>query len=340
MNKKGDLTSTQIIMLVVAVVGFLIVLAALFLVNLGGYSERDICKLSVLTRATAPSAVQAAVPLKCKAAKICLTENYFGDRCKEQFPGEPNVEYVRLSGTPAQKARQIEEVSANAMYDCWSMMGEGKLDLFGEFFGNKDATCVVCSRVAIDKDVNKSILDLVNVDEYMKKTQVPGSSLTYLQTFTDKGVSSYANFDKTSVELREAKINVGELTFAQNNYYDVAYVFSQIKSEAVVNVLTKMAVIGGAAGAATFMTPVVGQVASKLIITPAGLTLTAVAAAGAGIYGTYRALDSQKSAVGYCGKYTSMGKQSEVPGCSVVQAVPYNFNDVNGICGNGIQGEL
>jgi hypothetical protein len=325
-------------MLVVAVVGFLIVLAALFLVNLGGYSERDICKLSVLTRATAPSAVQAAVPLKCKTSKICLTESYFGGGCKEQFAGEENVEYVRLSGDPSQKARQIEEVSANAMYDCWSMMGEGKLDLFGEFFGNKDATCVVCSRVAIDKAVKEEVLNLVDVDNYMKTYQVPGSSLTYLQTFTDKGVSSYASFDaKASNALDEKK--PGEQKFAVNKYYDVAYVFSQIKSKEVVSVLMNMGIIGGTLGAATFATPIIGGVAKKLIITPVGLTLTAVAVVGAAGYGTYMALDSQKSAAGYCGKYTSMGKQSEVPGCSVVQAVPYNFNDVNGICG-AIQGEL
>src|SRR3989344_489418 len=117
MNTKGELTSTQIIMLLFAIVGFGIVVAFLFLAELGGYSEDDICKLSVLARATAPSAIQGGVPLKCSTKKICLKEGFLGEGCKEQFAGEKDVEYIRLKGSDEDKKRQIEEVSANAMYD-------------------------------------------------------------------------------------------------------------------------------------------------------------------------------------------------------------------------------
>lgn len=336
MEKKGELTSTQIIIIVLAIVGFGLVAIALFLVDFGGYTEKDICKLSVLSRATATNVAGmagAGIPLKCRTEKICLSESFFGG-CDEQFAGEENIVHVRLSGSSSNKARQIMEISANAMYDCWTMMGEGRLDLFKDnIYGATDATCVVCSRVAIDKSVGADVYDLVNVDNYMKNTQVPGSQYTYLQTFTDRSVVAYA------IPLNDSSTSsYKNATLSGNQFYDVAYVFSQIKSSTVVNTLKSMAVIGGTAGAATFMTPILGSVAKKMILTPAGLVVTGVAAAGAAGYGTYRAIESQKAAAGYCGKYASGGTQKD-DGCSVVQAVPYTFRDVNAVCG-AIQGEL
>lgn len=176
MNKNGDVTSTQVIFLLIAVISFGIGLMALSLVDFGGSTERDICKLSVLTRATSPDIAQSVIPLKCRTEKICLTDKLFGG-CEEQFAGEENVVRVRLSGTDSQKKLKIEEISANAMYDCWNMMGQGKLDLFGkaaESFGwdVTQPTCVICSRVAVDKDVNPEILNSVDINTYMRAHQV------------------------------------------------------------------------------------------------------------------------------------------------------------------------
>src|SRR3989344_4923299 len=128
MDKRGELTSTEITIWILAIVGFGIVLAALFLINLGGYSSEDICKLSVLSRGTAPAG-GGYIPLKCVAEKICIREGFSGG-CEDEFAGEKDVEYIRLSGSDGVKADKIEEITANAMYDCWTMMGEGKVDLF------------------------------------------------------------------------------------------------------------------------------------------------------------------------------------------------------------------
>jgi hypothetical protein len=157
MNKKGDLTSTELITLVIVVLSMIILLIFLWLWFYGFSEQKDICKLSVLTRATTPDMVAQGLPLKCKSTKICLT-NDGGSKCDEQLAGEEGVEVIVLRGSPAEKRTQIEEVSANAMYDCWDMMGQGKLDLFGttkSVFGLEQvkSSCVICSRVAIDKSV-------------------------------------------------------------------------------------------------------------------------------------------------------------------------------------------
>jgi len=380
-NKKGDLTSTQIILLLLAVIGFVIVLAALFLVNLGGYGESDICQLSVLTRATAPSAAQAAIPLKCKTTKVCITDTLFGG-CKEQFAGEDNVEYVRLSGDIANKRRIIEETSANAMYDCWSNMGEGKLDLFAhasELVGLSSVgpTCVICSRVAVDKGVEKSIfveylkdqsgnyvLDEnrdkrpiagVDINNYMKTHQVPGQEFTYLRAFTDRGVNAFAdvpdNFDITtpsdkisseaglSRELEEAR--KAESAGGSTSDREMAFVFMQIKSSSIKSVLINMAAIGGTATALTFMSPagkIASTVGSRVLFTPWGAVAAVIGVAGVASYGAYNAYQGQLAAAGYCGEFADTSEKAK-EGCSMVQGLNYNFNEINHLCGS-IQGEL
>ena len=344
MNRKGELTAAQIIMVVIAILGFVIVLAALYLVNLGGYSDEDICKLSVLTRATAPGGAQAAIPLKCRTQKICLTESFFGG-CKEQFPEKENVEYVRLSGSVENKRRIIEETSANAMYDCWNMMGQGKLDLFGSAsvsFGAESVTssCVVCSRVAIDNGVSKDVLFIagdsdmgsaINLREYMKNNQIPGQSLTYLQAFTDRGVSSYAKTDESALKSEEKGISTTSMV---NN--EMAFVFMQIKPTTVGNVLTNQLYAGGTIAGAVLLSPA-GKIVS-FIGTGFVLIGTVVVGTATGTVGAINALEGQKVAGAYCGEFSS-SKETKNAGCSIVQGISYRFDAISQLCGK-IEGEL
>ncbi len=344
MGKKGDLTSTQIIIMVLAVVGFGIVLVALFLIGFRTASEKDICKLSVLTRASSPvEAAQSLVPLKCRTTKTCLTVDG-SSKCYEQYGHDEDVQVIRLSGSDFDKANQISEISANAMYDCWDMMGQGKLDLFATPVtsigaGAAESTCVICSRVAVDKSVPSSVLVLVNIQEYMKTYQVPGKSLTYLETFTDRGVSSYpkvetALFYNTSKEINDVPTRI-QANITANQ---LAFVFMQIKSQKWTDVLNNVLGAGVATTATSFMMPVAGRAiagvagaATKaIILTPVGRTL-AVAATGVALGVSYYNTElSQANAAMYCGGFTS--KDKAAAGCSVVQAINYNANDINALC--------
>lgn len=192
--KRGEMTSSQIITIVLAIAGFIVVLIFLaILFDDRGSGDRELCKFSVLTRATSPiDSLQASIPLKCTTEKICISESGKKDAC-DQFAGEENVKPVELKGSVDQKVRQIEETSANAMFDCWSMMGEGKLDVFPGINRPKNElgvvlsvvggvlsipkevkpACVICSRVALADDlfekdedgnfIHKEVLDLLEL---------------------------------------------------------------------------------------------------------------------------------------------------------------------------------
>ncbi len=358
------MTEREIIITALAIAGFAIVLIFLFMLNLGAETPEEICKLSVVSRATAPTAAQAAIPLKCKAEKICLTETS-SSGCEDNFAGEEGVVYVKLSGNDALKALQIERESANAMYDCWNMMGQGKLDLFGSAPGAvglipAETTCVICSRVAVDKSVSLNVLKLVDINRFLRDEQVPGSSLTYLQTFTDRGVASYAKVDSDykdasgqlsaeayneEIGTEFGKMDVGDLTTAateaiateKNGSREMAFVFMQIKAQGTTEALSNLGLAGATVAGGAFMSPA-GKILSKALFTPWGAVIALGTAGGVAAYGAYTAEQGQLTAAAYCGEFSSTAP-GEKAGCSMVQGINYNSKEINALC-KSLQGEL
>ncbi|MBI3334578.1 hypothetical protein HYZ97_03765 [Candidatus Pacearchaeota archaeon] len=382
--KRGEIATSQIIGLVLVLIGFAAILVFFYnTIDLGLFAEDAACKASVLTRAVAPSAAQGILPLKCTTKKICITSGK--GKCEEQFRGEKNVEVIKLRGSatnPTDRAlmrQTIEQVTAESMYSCWSTMGEGKVDIFGSFSNELGLTsvvpsCVICSRIAIDKGVDRTILYDeaagigVNVNEYMRKTVVPGTSVTFLQAFTDKSVSSYAyvnndqfgllkekqtiqkvladDIEQTeSVNVKKYIDTVSQTTFAGRDAStdanrEMALVFMQVKSIKPTEVLRNMFAAGGTVAGVTFMTPVVNRVAAAgaraILFNPYGQALTLIGASTVGGYGAYNAYQGQLAAAGYCGQFSTNDAKAR-EGCSLVQGVNYNFKDINTLC-SSIQG--
>ena len=334
-KRKGAVENYFLITIIFAIVGFMIVAYFLFGSNLSKYTEDEVCKLSVLSRATAPSAAQGAIPLKCTTKKICLTND---KNCEHSFAGEkPQV--IKL-GDDAKKT--IEKTSADAMYDCWKMMGEGKLDLFGEFsqdigLDSATPTCVICSRIAVDEGVLVETLNQVDINKYMEDTIIPELGVNYISAFTGKGAVSYAKQDAVKAEefgkLGKLEENGKEIKLEGNkDNRELAIVFMQIKPKNVKDVLSNMLEIGGTVAGATFLSPV-GSLARPLVLNPVGGGLAVVGAVSIAGYGTYSASRGQTAAAGYCGDFVSNTKDKDArQGCSIVQGINYNVKDINKVC--------
>lgn len=107
MNKIGELSSQQIVLIVLAILGF--VIASMFVFGVFGnndLTERDLCKLSIVSRATVPGILEQAVPLNCYTEKVCITLDKGGflgigakDNSCKQFAGEENVRNVEVKLT-------------------------------------------------------------------------------------------------------------------------------------------------------------------------------------------------------------------------------------------------
>lgn len=180
MKKRADLTSTQLIGIILLVIGFVIALFFYFMLSGSASADREVCHESIIMRATIPSLIQAAVPLKCKAQKYCITTSLIGSDCPE-YASERGVSKVKVS-TP----NDINKFIAQEIISCWSMVGEGKLGLFSsgiaQSIGKADVypTCIICSRIAFDTKVkNSQLIAQINVLDYMKKYKMPGMQVSY-----------------------------------------------------------------------------------------------------------------------------------------------------------------
>lgn len=293
MNKRGSLGPGQIALLILVIVSFILI--GIFMWGLfknDDLNEREICHLSLLTRATLPRIIESAIPLNCHTDKICLTidKNLWDiirkkDNSCKQFAGEKNVRNVEVKIKQGMSIVQEKDVLetiqrevANAMFDCFKMTGEGKLDIFtnsykpskevGEVLLDEGTDvigltvqqiqprCIVCSRIAIsdalievDKSLtepkiplvrnsfqeeiygneDRSILKRIDINRFLSREKVPGSSLTYVQTFTDESVGS----GYSSIESEEQKLQkyVGKTEFSESDLIEIKEILkNQFKS--------------------------------------------------------------------------------------------------------------
>ncbi len=332
MIKRGELTSTQIVSLIFAIVSFSILVYFLIVSNLKGNTEDEVCKLSVLTRATSPDIAQRLVPLKCRTKKICFS---LGDDCKA-FLGDKDVTNIKLPSNPEEAANKIEEISADALYTCWRLMGEGKLNLFAgiekdyknfisDFFKIDEAKpyCVMCSRLAVSENLKKhpEILSKVNLLDYMEKTKIKETGKTYVQTFTDKQVNSFpplppADFGNSKKQTDQIAITYMQLLVKDRDVLKTAY------DKGVSSGLTVL--IGGTQ--LQTLNPF-GALSKGF-----GFKETAIAAIVtggiSGVSAGYSAWNNQIIAGQYCGEITGIDSEEQnlKYGCSVV--APLDFNNV------------
>ncbi|MEK6924960.1 MAG: hypothetical protein AABW71_01840 [Nanoarchaeota archaeon] len=242
MEKRGELTSTQLATIILAIIGFVLVGLGLYTIfEDDSLTNRDLCRLSILSRATVFSAGQQFVPLNCQTEKVCITVDDgailgFGgvDNSCKQFAGENknNIDVVEVSENQIKNGEAvtiIQKEVANAMYDCWKMTGQGKLDIFRpgdgtstpaeDFVKQLTATtnlislpvkpsCIVCSRVAFsdalyEENKKYDFLKNINFNNFISTQEVPGIGKTYTHAITgeegagygaiaqDEGISAY-----------------------------------------------------------------------------------------------------------------------------------------------------
>jgi hypothetical protein len=223
--KKGEMTTGMIMGIIVLVVSFAILLVAYVKFNVSDVADRETCHQSVILRASLPGqlGIKNLVPLKCKTDDICVTDNLVakGD-CGKLYTGKYDTTRVKTK-------TDIEKAIVTEMYDCWKMMGEGKVPVFSnalveqQGWGEIDSFCTVCSLIQFDDGVlnNKDIeLDDINLNEYIKTRAIPDTDISYYQYFLQEGGAAIKVDDKLpSQVIKETSTETGIVSFksALNN---------------------------------------------------------------------------------------------------------------------------
>jgi hypothetical protein len=150
-NKKRGMSST-VIAFIILIIATAILLIFIFFIYplLRATSDKETCHLSILERHSfnlgPVEAGRSSIPLKCKTEKICLVSS-LNSECID-FYGEDKVNKIVVKDK-----NEILKVFANALYDCWNMLGEGKLDFLPRDTFSINSYCLECSEIELSKDL-------------------------------------------------------------------------------------------------------------------------------------------------------------------------------------------
>jgi len=132
-HKRGELSTQQIVLMIILIASFLVILFFLFRLGIGEKSEEQLCHNSVLQKAS----IFSEAPLQCYRNYICITKD---GSCEELIKPE-KIKVKSLD--------EVYEALANEMTDCWWMFGEGRVDYAGEDL-TKNNYCSICSQIYFD----------------------------------------------------------------------------------------------------------------------------------------------------------------------------------------------
>ncbi|MEK6760332.1 MAG: hypothetical protein AABX93_00225 [Nanoarchaeota archaeon] len=263
MNKKGELTTQQIVLLVILITSFVVILFLLFRLNLGEETAKELCRNSVITKGKSIFPANT-VQLNCYRTYKCITQD---GSCE----GLNNPEVVNV-----ENINQIYGEVAKEMADCWWMFGEGNVDYIGTGFA-KNNYCSICSQIAFDdslKNINEIQSGKISKDElynYLTKNNVSGEDYTYSQYL----------FGTNNIEqLKQASAGKGgPSTFGTIETGKQFFVVMGITNQVSTAYWIAGAAVGTVAGAIVAITPVgwvagVGIVGTSIIGGVVGATYT------------------------------------------------------------------
>lgn len=157
--KRGEITTQQIVMLIIILISFAVLLFFLMQLDLGKTSEREVCHNSVIARGSSVLP-ENAVPLNCQRSYVCITSD---GTCEDMTnPVKENVD----------TKEDVYMVLADEMSECWWMFGEGDINYVGkETFPG--LYCSICSQINFDDSlysVGEPIFEdrAINGEEFMQ----------------------------------------------------------------------------------------------------------------------------------------------------------------------------
>jgi len=272
-DKKG-LERGLLVLTILIILGAGIIFLSIYRSNPYKAVDKEACRASIAIRSTpiAGESLKAAAPLNCRTEQIKIDKSY---RTEEQ----------------------IKKKVADAMAECWSIVGKGEMNFMPQgFWGDK--YCLICSTIEFDKNAKQNFPVVSGLLYYMSNTEMPVQKQKYFNYLWGEDVSYSGNVD-----------------FDIDTSKDYAVIFSLYKSGWLKKNLVNIA---GATGTvaiigATFLTGGSVPVISLLIVRTAAqlglgyyLANTAIASffsTNAGEAGLYLTPYDGKEIQKYCSRF-------------------------------------
>lgn len=142
---RGEMTTQQIVTLIILITSFAVILFFLGRLALGEEADKELCRNSVLTRAASIIPTDS-IPLDCKRSYVCITKD---GSCEKMH--KPILKEVSDN-------HDVYQILAEELADCWWMFGEGKIDYIGDEM-LPGLNCALCSQIAFDNSVKDIFKD-------------------------------------------------------------------------------------------------------------------------------------------------------------------------------------
>jgi hypothetical protein len=201
-KKRGEMTTEQIVLLIVLIVSFAVILFFLFRLNLGKTTDQETCHNSVVTRSS-NVIPKASIPLNCKTQYICISKDGI---CESM--NHAQIEKVKNKD-------EVYSVLANQMADCWWMFGEGKLDYVGGEI-QPQLYCSICSQIAFDASLSSIFadgeIDRRDFYNYLESTNASGKGASYLKYLVGD------NYLAWKQSLKDSSQNFGKININKQHY--------------------------------------------------------------------------------------------------------------------------
>lgn len=206
-SKRGELTTAQIVTLVVVIVSFIVLIFFLFRLNPAETTAKEACHNSVVLSDKGKGLVGG---LDCSTSYVCISG---GNECSN-FVATSTRE-IDLSDKQMIKDQTLKAL-ADEIADCWWMFGEGKIN-----YGVAEGTTIkyaLCSSIEFDEDIQTSVPEISYSElyEYMQTHAMPNdASKTYLRYI-------YGVNDIGSLEVQEQfTIDIANDKIMTNQRYSV-----------------------------------------------------------------------------------------------------------------------
>ncbi|MFH1787230.1 MAG: hypothetical protein ABH811_00335 [archaeon] len=167
-NKRGELTTQQIVGLIILIISFAVILFFIFRLNLGEITNKEICHNSVVLR---DQSKYVSGPIDCRTSYVCISG---GGKCDNMNP--TITKKIDMKKTDNEEIKnEIMKAISDEMVDCWWMFGEGKVNYvkgitWEDVFGGN--VCAICSIIRFDDKIQEGLrgesIDLEKLYNFMK----------------------------------------------------------------------------------------------------------------------------------------------------------------------------
>lgn len=195
--KKGELTTQQIIGLIILITSFLVILFFFFRLNLGGETQNEICHNSVVLKA---KSVTGFGNLDCKTNYLCISG---GGECEGINP----TQTIKIDLSKDNAKNETMKSIADEIANCWWMFGEGKINYVTGFKEKANplskTSCAVCSIVKFDKTIQEKYSNGISYKEFIDEglVKLKYNQDTYLRYIY--GVNNADDFYKKFEVIKE-----------------------------------------------------------------------------------------------------------------------------------------